>query len=154
MAAFTLERDNRGHLVLIDAQGERYPDAAPVRAFPLSDPLHAISICDQNGKEIVYIDSLDELEPATRAIVEESLAKREFVPVILKILAMPPRTEPALWQVETDRGVTSFEVESEDSIYRREPRQVSIVDVRGIRYLIPDTKKLDQKSQRVLERFL
>jgi len=154
MAAFRLERDSRGHLVLIDAQGQRYPDAAPVRAFPLSDPLHAISICDQNGKEIVYIDSLDELEPATRAIVEESLAKREFVPVILKILTMPPRTEPALWQVETDRGVTSFEVESEDSIYRREPRQVSIVDVRGIRYLIPDTKKLDQKSQRVLERFL
>ncbi len=61
---------------------------------------------------------------------------------------MPPRTEPALWQVETDRGITSFEVESEDSIYRREPRQVSIVDVRGIRYLIPDTKKLDLKSQR------
>jgi hypothetical protein len=154
MAAFTLERDNRGHLVLIDAQGQRYPDAAPVRAFPLSDPLHAISICDQNGREIVYIDSLDELEPATRAIVEESMAKREFVPVILKILTTPPRTEPALWQVETDRGVTSFEVESEDSIYRREPRQVSIVDVRGIRYLIPDTRKLDQKSQRVLERFL
>jgi hypothetical protein len=154
MAAFTLERDNRGHLVLIDAQGQRYPDAAPVRAFPLSDPLHAISICDQDGREIVYIDSLDELEPATRAVVEESLAKREFVPVILKILTTPPRTEPSLWQVETDRGVTSFEVESEDSIYRREPRQVSIVDVRGIRYLIPDTRKLDQKSQRVLERFL
>jgi hypothetical protein len=154
MDAFTLERDTRGHLVLIDAQGERYPDAAPVRAFPLSDPLHAISICDQNGKEIVYIDSLDELEPATRAIVEESLGKREFVPVILKILTMPPRTEPAVWHVETDRGVTSFEVESEDSIYRREPRQVSIVDVRGIRYLIPDTKKLDKQSQRVLERFL
>jgi ABC-type multidrug transport system ATPase subunit len=88
------------------------------------------------------------------AVVEESLAKREFVPVILKILTTPPRTEPSLWQVETDRGVTSFEVESEDSIYRREPRQVSIVDVRGIRYLIPDTRKLDQKSQRVLERFL
>jgi hypothetical protein len=154
MAAFRLERDSRGHLVLIDAQGQRYPDAAPVRAFPLSDPLHAISICDQNGREIVYIDSLDELEPATRAVVEESLAKREFVPVILKILTTPPRTEPSLWQVETDRGVTSFEVESEDSIYRREPRQVSIVDVRGIRYLIPDTRKLDQKSQRVLERFL
>jgi hypothetical protein len=154
MAAFTLERDSRGHLVLIDAQGERYSDAAPVRAFPLSDPLHAISICDKDGREIVYIDSLNDLEPATRAIVEEALGQREFVPVILKILSTPPRTEPALWQVETDRGVTSFEVESEDSIYRRDPRQVSIVDVRGIRYLIPDTRKLDKQSQRVLERFL
>lgn len=154
MAAFTLERDTRGHLVLIDEQGERYPDAAPVRAFPLSDPLHAISICDKDGREIVYLDSLDDLEPATRSIIEAALGQREFVPVILRILTTPPRTEPALWQVETDRGVTSFEVESEDSIYRRDPRQVSIVDVRGIRYLIPDTRKLDQKSQRVLERFL
>jgi len=154
MAAFTLERDSRGHLVLIDANGERYPDAAPVRAFPLSDPLHAISICDRDGKEIFYIDSLEDLDPETRATVEQELGQREFVPVILKILTTPPRTEPSLWQVETDRGVTSFEVESEDSIYRREPRQVSIVDMRGIRYLIPDTKKLDQKSQRVLERFL
>jgi hypothetical protein len=154
MAAFTLERDSRGHLVLIDALGERYPDAAPVRAFPLSDPLHAISICDKDGREIVYIDSLNDLEPATRAVIEEALATREFVPVILKILSTPPRTEPALWQVETNRGVTSFEVESEDSIYRRDPRQVSIVDVRGIRYLIPDTRKLDKQSQRVLERFL
>lgn len=154
MAAFTLERDIRGHLVLIDEQGERHADAAPVRAFPLSDPLHAISICDKDGRELVYLDSLNDLEPATRSIIEESLAKREFVPVILKILSTPPRTEPALWEVETDRGVTSFEVESEDSIYRREPRQVSIVDVRGIRYLIPDTRRLDQRSQRVLERFL
>ncbi len=154
MPAFNLERDTRGHLVLIDEHGERYPDAAPVRAFPLSDPLHAVSICDKDGREIVYIDSLNDLEPRTRDIVEEALGQREFVPVILKILSAPPRTEPALWQVETDRGVTSFEVESEDSIYRREPRQVSVVDVRGIRYLIPDTKKLDPKSQRVLERFL
>jgi hypothetical protein len=154
MASFTLERDNRQHLVLIDEKGERYPDVAPVRAFPLSDPLHSISICDKDGREIVYVESLDVLEPATRTIVEEALGQREFVPVILKILEAPPRTEPALWHVQTDRGVTSFEVESEDSIYRREPRQVSIVDVRGIRYLIPDTKKLDQKSQRVLERFL
>jgi hypothetical protein len=66
----------------------------------------------------------------------------------------PPRTEPSLWQVETDRGLTSFEAESEDSIYRREPRQVSVVDVRGIRYLIPDTRKLDKHSRRVLDRFL
>ncbi len=154
MAAFSLERDRRGHLVLIDASGVRFEDAAPVRAFPLSDPMNAISICDKDGRELVYIDSLDELDAATRAIVEGALGQREFVPVIVKILEMPPRTEPALWHVETDRGVTSFEVESEDSIYRREPRQVSIVDVRGIRYLIPDTRKLDKQSQRVLERFL
>jgi hypothetical protein len=154
MATFTLERDSRQHLVLIDASGERHPDAAPVRAFPLSDPLHAISICDGNGSEIVYIDSLDELEPATRALVEEALGQREFVPVILRIVGTPPRTEPSLWQVETDRGITSFEVESEDSIYRREPRQVSVVDVRGIRYLIPDTQKLDAHSRRILDRFL
>jgi hypothetical protein len=154
MDHFTLERDSRQHLVLVDGQGERYPDVVPVRAFPLSDPLHSISICDRNGRELVYVDALEELEPATRAMVEEALAQREFVPVILRIIGTPPRTEPTVWHVETDRGVTSFEVESEDSIYRREPRQVSVVDVRGIRYLIPDTRKLDAHSRRILDRFL
>lgn len=151
---FKLRQDWRQRLVLIDADGELYEDVEPVRAFPLSDPGHSVSICNRDGREIVFIDSLDDLDPETREILEKELGRREFVPVILRILNTPPETEPSVWQVETDRGVTTFEVESEDSVHRREPAQVSIVDSRGIRYLIPDTRKLDAHSRRVLGRFL
>lgn len=154
MAAFTLKADGRRRLILTDEAGQEFLDVNPVRAFPLSDPQHSISICDDLGRELVYLDSLDVLDPGQRELVEEKLAEREFVPVIHRIVNTPPLAEPSSWRVETDRGITTFEVESEDSVYRREPHQVSIVDVTGIRYLIPDTRMLDAHSRRVLERFL
>ena len=154
MQKFQLERNLRGRLVLISDAGERVEGVEPVRAFPLTDPRHAISLCDEAGREIWFIDDLEELDRETRALVEEQLATREFIPVIQRIIGHPPQSEPSTWNVETDRGLTSFDVESEDSIHRSEPRQVSIIDTRGIRYVIPDTKKLDSHSRRVLERFL
>lgn len=154
MASFSLRLDEWRRLVLTDKAGQEFVDVAPLRAFPLSDPTRSISICGAEGRELVYLDSLDELDAEQRALVEGELAQREFVPVISRILNIPAMTEPSSWRVETDRGVTTFEVESEDSVHRRAPRQVSIVDVRGIRYIIPDTRKLDANSRGVLERFL
>ena len=154
MPSFQLRIDQRKRLILTDENGREYLDVSPVRAFPLSDPQHSVSICDAEGRELVYLESLDELESEQRALVEEALSQREFVPVILSIVNTPALAEPSSWRVETDRGITIFEVESEDSVHRRPPRQVSIVDVQGIRYLIPDTQKLDAHSRKVLERFL
>lgn len=150
---FSLQHDERMHLVLIDEHGELYRDVEPVRAFPLSDPRRSISLVDSDGREIVYIDSLDDLDTSMRELLEKELAQREFVPVIRRIVNTPPDTEPSTWQVETDRGITSFELESDDAIHRRD-FQVSIVDSRGIRYLIPDTRRLDAHSRRVLDRYL
>lgn len=154
MTPFTLRVDARRRLILTDEHGQDHVDISPVRAFPLSDPLHAISLCNAEGRELVYLDSLDDLDAGPRALVEEELAQREFVPVILGIVNTPTLTEPSSWRVETDRGVTTFELESEDSVHRSAPRQMSIVDVLGIRYLIPDTQRLDLHSRKVLERFL
>jgi hypothetical protein len=151
---FTLERDAFGHLIFTGEDGARVADVDPVRAFPLSDPRRHISICDSLGREICAIESLDDLDPALRAMLEAELAHREFIPVIQRILGTPAKTEPATWTVETDRGVTSFELESEDNVHRRDAHAVSIVDARGIRYEIPDTRKLDHHSRRVLDRFL
>ena len=151
---FTLERDSRKRLVLTTDDGEVYGGVEPVRAFPLSDPGKHISICDSDGREVVHIESLSDLPDDVRMILEEELAQREFVPVIERIINTPAMTEPSVWKVESNRGLTTFEVESEDSVHRREGFQVSIVDTRGIRYLIPDTRTLDTHSRRVLERFL
>ena len=154
MANFTLTRDSRHRLVLTTETGQEFVDVDPVRAFPITDPRHSVSVCDHQGREVLYIESLDEVPEETRHILEAELAEREFVPVILRVLNTPAQSEPATWQVETDRGVTTFEVENEDSVHRRDPHRVSIIDSRGIRYEIPDTRKLDFHSRRVLDRFL
>ena len=154
LVSFTFERDAWQRLILVMPSGERYAGVEAVRAFPLSDPLRSISICDSEGREIVYLESLDAVSPENRAIIEVELAQREFVPRITRIINHPTDAEPAEWKVETDRGVTSFHVDNTDAVRRQEPCQISIVDSLGIRYLIPDTTKLDAASRAVLDRFL
>jgi hypothetical protein len=151
---FSLERDAWDRLVLVDATGQRYVGVGAVRAFPITDPQHAISMCDAHGREILYIPSLEALSASIRELLEVELSQREFVPIIQRILNDPPDTEPTEWKVETDRGVTVFQLESEGDIHRNEAGRVTLVDSHGIRYLIPDPRQLDAHSQRVLDRFL
>ena len=140
--------------MLTTETGEQFADVEVVRAFPLTDPRHAISICDPKGKELLFLECLDEVEPDTRAMIEAELAQREFVPIILRITNTPSSSEPATWQVETDRGVTTFEVESDEAIHRQDNRRVTITDAHGVRYEIPDIGRLDARSRKVLDRFV
>ena len=77
---------------------------------------------------------------------------REFVPVILRVNSAT-REEPSRWQVETDRGPTSFQVNSEGDVRRIEPAHASVVDSHGIRYWIPDIRRLDSRRRRQLLEF-
>ena len=154
MMHFRLERDNFGQLVLIDESGARHPGVEVVRAFPLSAPEKAISIVDSDAKETLFLSSLDEAPPAARKILEEELAHREFFPVILRILNTPTDAEPAEWHVDTDRGMTTFQLENSDHVHRLGGGHFTIQDSLGIRYRIPDAKKLDLHSRNVMERFL
>jgi hypothetical protein len=152
--SFSLERDAWERLVLVDQDGQRYAGVEPIRAFPISDPAYAISIVDSEGRELIHVGALDDLRPAVREVIEVELARREFVPLVRRIVNDPPDSEPAEWTVETDRGVTTFQLESEDDVHRTDQHQFTIVDSHGIRYLIPDARKLDGFSRRVLDRFL
>jgi hypothetical protein len=152
--AFGLSRDPFGRLVLIDAGGKRHTGVEPVRAFPISDPPHWISLCDAHGRELVCIESLDDLAPATREVLEEELALREFVPVIRRVVRISGETSPSVWEVETDRGATTFTLDNEDDVRRLGGSRVMITDSRRLRYHVPDTRALDHASRRILERFL
>lgn len=151
---FRLERNQRGQLVLTDEAGEQHVDVEPIRGFPITDPQHHISIVDALGREVLFVESLDDVpEPARTSLLDE-LAQREFIPVIRRVVNLPEHSEPSTWQVDTDRGITTFELESEDSVHRRDRNRVSIVDSHGIRYEIEDVRKLDAHSRKILERFL
>lgn len=151
---FALSRDDWDRLVLTTADGAQHVGVQVVRAFPVSDPEHHISFLDSTGRELFCVASLSELPADCRTLVEEELARRQFLPIITRVLNDPPDSEPTEWVVETDRGRTSFILESEDDVHRDQFNQVTIVDANGIRYLIPDPRRLDRASRRVLDRFL
>jgi hypothetical protein len=151
---FGLHHDDWGRLVLLDDVGRQHIGVDVVRAFPLSDPRHGIAICDPQGRELLWLDDLDALPPTLARQIEDELAKREFVPIIRRIVKVSAPVEPSEWEVETDRGRTSFVLASEDDVHELDDRRALITDTHGIRYLISDIEQLDANSRRLLERYL
>jgi hypothetical protein len=153
-ADFQLHHDALGRLVLTESDGRELVDVEPARAFPISDPANRISIRDAHGHEIRWIERLADLPPDLRTVLETDLRRREFMPVVKRILHMTAFTEPSQWDVETDRGRTQFLLGNEDDVHRLDGHKAVIIDTHGIRYFIPDTRALDGHSRRILERYL
>jgi hypothetical protein len=89
-----------------------------------------------------------------RQLLEEELGRRQFMPIIHRVLGISAPVEPSLWEVDTDRGRTTFLLSGEDDVHCLEDNRALITDAHGVRYLIPDTRALDTASRRLLERFL
>lgn len=153
-ATFSLLKDERGQLTLLDAAGRRHENVEPIRAFPISDPEHWISLCDPNGREIVQIRDLAELSAEQRTLLLSELTRREFVPVIRRLVSISSLAEPCEWFVETDRGPTSFVLNSDEHVRKLGQDRALILDSHGLRYLVPDAKQLDAHSRRLLSRYL
>lgn len=152
-ANFGLSRDSFGQLVLINAEGERFTGVVPVRMFPFSDREHWISLVGPDNKELLLIEDPATLPPNIRKLIQDELADREFLPVIEQITHISSDTEPAEWQVQTDRGPAKFVLKSEDDIRTLSPGQLLIVDATGQRYIVHDYRKLDSYSRRVMEEY-
>jgi hypothetical protein len=151
---FTLEHDAFGRLVLTMPDGQRHVGVHPVRGFPISDPRRGLAVCSADGRELVWIEELDQLSSAARTALEAELDQREFLPVIQRIYRVSLQTNPCEWEVETDRGPTKFLLKSEDDVRRLEDHRALVTDAHGIRYLIANSETLDRHSRRVLERYL
>ena len=154
MGGFKLHLDEWGRLVLTDADGFQHSGVEAVRGFPVSDPRHGIALVDATGRERLWIESLDDVPEAERGLLEHELPRREFLPVLRRVLRVSGVAEPTVWHAETDRGPVQFTLNSEDDVRRLNGGQAMIVDSHGIRYLIPDVAALDATTRRVLERYL
>ncbi len=151
---FGLSVDAWGRIVLSVADGRRHVGVEPVRAFPLTVADRWIALVDEKGRELMMIEDLSLLNPDVRNLLERELASREFVPILGKILRINGDSTPCEWEAETDRGATTFTLDSIDQVRRLGPSRVLITDARGLRYQIPDPTALDPTSRRLLERFM
>jgi hypothetical protein len=151
---FTLSRDAYGRLSLTDAAGTLHENVAPVRAFPIQAPDKGISLVDSDGKEVGWIDSLDQLSAGNADLVREELQGREFMPEIARIVAVSSFATPSTWSVETNRGQANFVLRGEEDIRRIGSDTLLISDTHGIHFLIRNQYELDRHSKKLLDRFL
>jgi hypothetical protein len=151
--SFGLHHDAWGRLVL-ELGGEEHVGVEVSRAFPITGPRHMVSVCSAEGRELLWIADLEALPAGVRGVLEEELGRRDFVPVLRRILRVSAVVEPSEWEVETDRGVTTFLLNSDEDVYPLRRGRALVTDSHGIRYLIDDLAALDANSRRLLERYL
>lgn len=154
MTALQLNHNAYGQLCYTDTDGVVHEQVTPVRAFPMSAPDAGVSLVDARGHELVWIAHLDELDAASRAMLDDALASREFMPEIRSIRHVSSYATPSVWQVGTDRGDTEFTLKAEDDIRRLSVSQLLIADSNGVQFLIRDIQQLDKASRKRLDRFL
>jgi len=151
---FTLARNALGRLVMTLADGTVHEGVVPVRAFPISAPEDGVGVMSTDGRELAWIPRPDVLPAETRALLEEELASREFMPEIRRIVAVSTFATPSEWTVQTDRGDTTLVLRGEEDIRRLSGSTLMVSDSHGIHYLIRDLFGLDRGSRKILDRFL
>lgn len=151
---FTLSRNPYGKLLMTAADGQVTEGVAPVRAFPIQSPDEGISLMHGDGKEVAWIEHLNDLPPASRALLIEELEGREFMPEIARVKSVSSFATPCTWQVDTDRGETQFVLKGEEDIRRIGAASLLISDSHGIQFLIRDMFTIDKHTRKILDRFL
>ncbi len=149
-----LHHDAFGQLVVTLANGQSHSGVVPVRAFPFSAPDQWISLCDESGHEVICLTEVAELDRETRDQLAAELARREFIPRILRVLRVVEGGVASQWFVKTDRGETNFELPSGDNIRAMGNDGALLIDSHGIRYLITSVPQLDAHSRRFLRQYL
>lgn len=153
-AALALHVDAFGRMVMTLPGAAPVVNVVPVRCFPFTSPAERVSLCDPQGRELACIADLADLRPDVRSLLEQELSRREFVPIIRRILGISQGSEPTAWHVETDRGEVRFVLTSEDHVRRLGLNGVLISDAEGVRYRVLDTRDLDPKGKKLLKRYL
>lgn len=151
---FQLQRNPFGQLVFTGQDGVGHVGVEPARAFPITAPRECISMLSHNGHELAWIPDLSKLPVEIRRLIDEELEVREFMPEVQRITGVSGFATPCTWQVETDKGATSFTLKAEEDIRRLAAAALLIVDSRGIQFLVRDRHSLDDASRRILDRFL
>jgi Domain of unknown function (DUF1854) len=151
---FELATDAEGRLVL-KREGE--PDAVDVRirrAFPWTEPDSFISVRSKEGKELLLIDALNQLDSRIVQQVRTALGRSSFVPVITKILSIDMRFGYQQWSVETAAGATEFRVQEREDVRFLSEGRFAVKDADGNLYEIPLATSADAGSRKALSAFL
>ena len=84
-------------------------------------------------------------------VIENALNEYYMIPRITRFIKMTEKFQIWIWTAETDQGIISFEIRNHiASIKPLYDGRVLIKDGNDNRYEIPDYRKLDKKSRKML----
>lgn len=152
-----LRLNERGLIKLRLPDGTVKDDVHIVPAFPISRPGRFVHFQDADGKELGVLVDPRRLDRESRELLLAQADQAYFMPGITRIVRVEERagTGIARWEVETDRGWSTFDVVSRsESVWFVGRNRLVIRDADGNRYLIEDLTALDRRSRRLAELYL
>jgi hypothetical protein len=152
--SFELFADEQGRLVLRRPGKDDVVDVRLRRAFPWTMPGRLVSVRDSEGKELLLIDSLEQLDAGRRKVIESALADASFVPRIVGVEDVDVRFGYQQWKVRTDRGPAQFRVQEREDIRFLPDGRFRIKDADGTVYEMVSLADLDEVSRRAVEPLL
>jgi Domain of unknown function (DUF1854) len=134
---------------------QSYLKVALYQSSPLRRPGKYLSLLDGKSEEIALVASLEELEPESRKVAQQELARRYLTAKIEALTNIKQEFGVTYWHVVTDKGEREFVVQnlSESCLWLSE-RHLLIIDADSNRFEIPDRAALDSASQRLLDAVL
>lgn len=153
-ASFDLVENDLGQLALKRPGEEDVADIRIKRAFPWSGRNENISIRTSEGKELLLIDRLDDLESNLRNRITTWLDRHSFIPKITRINQVDVRFGFQQWDVETDRGPARFRVQEREDIRFLSDGRFAVKDADGNVYELKSLDQLDAPSRRAIEALL
>ena len=147
-----LERNARGELVAwLNGSDTAVEKVSVARCFPWSALEEYISIRDKDGKELVLLGRLSDVDAPTAEIIRRELHDRFFVPRIRRVVDYQAEFDVVSITAETDRGEVTFQIRNRDDVRQLSPVRAVFRDVDGNIYEVDDYTTLDRASQRHLE---
>lgn len=122
----------------------------PISNFPWSHPNSFVSICDKEGKELLLLESLDQLAESSREALLRALAERRFVLEVKSIQSVREEGDLRVWNVLTQEGERKFLTKLDQWPQALSDERVLITDVAGDIYEVKNLAQLDKRSQKLL----
>jgi len=122
---------------------------------PLSARGGEVSIIDSDKKEVLLLDSLADLDPDSRAVAEDELAKRYVIPRITRVTRTSAEFGMRYLYVETDLGLRNFALKhaSKNAVWITDDH-LMLRDTLGCRYEINPFSALDDRSRAEIDKVI
>ena len=143
-----------------DGSVETFERIMLIRAFPITNPDDYISVREPGngggrGDEIGLIETIHLFDTKTVSLLNEELDRRYFIPEITKIYSMKEKYGYHYTEAQTSAGRVKFVLNNpSNNIRTLEDGRILITDTDGNCFCLPNPKKLDKQSYRIIEIYL
>jgi hypothetical protein len=149
--SFELTIDEYGKLTLKRPGQEDVADVRIRRAFPWSAANCYVSVRSSDGKELMLLEDLEQIDAEQRRIILGFLGSNTFIPRITRVQRIDLRFGYQRWKVETDRGEVEFSVQEREDIRFLPDGRFSVKDADGNVYELGRLEQLDEASRRAVQ---